>query len=388
MIRDHLIIFFPFVDWDAPWQRYQHFAKEFSKQNKVIYVETPLSIKYLLQKRCLLWKKLTKSLRIKTRITENLVLFHSPPIIPLGTRSSLVNRINQFFLLLLIKFLTLIFKERKNLCLWVSDAIHHPMIRWFNPKISVYDCTDAIIFKNPKEQAFHDELRRRIIIDSDVSFFTSQLYFNEASHYSDTCCYIPNGVDVESFEKEYYPMPRELDTIKKPILGFVGTLDSRIDEELINEILIKKPEVSLVFIGPIIDSLCKLRNGNQVFLLGQKSYEVIPDFINQFDVALIPYRLTENTRYMYPVKMHEYLIMGKPVVSTNLPEVRQFSEVVLVAKDWAEFIGKIGEALRERGHKKREMRIRTGFANSWHNRLQRIESELEKVIARAGKKGI
>ncbi|MFX0196559.1 MAG: glycosyltransferase [Candidatus Hodarchaeota archaeon] len=263
--------------------------------------------------------------------------------------------------------------------MWISDAIHYPMVRWFNPKISVFDCTDAIIFENPKEQAFHDELRRRIIIDSDVSFFTSKLYFNEACNYSDNCYYLPNGVDVESFTKEHYPKPKELDEIQRPILGFVGTLDSRIDQELVKEILMNNSEVSLVFVGPIIDDLCKLKNEKRIFLLGQKSYSVIPDFINQFDVALIPYRLTENTRYMYPVKMHEYLILGKPVVSTNLPEVRQFSEVIHIAKNRREFLSKIDEVLRANNGHGKKRRIQTALANTWDHRLKMIESELEKV---------
>ena len=247
------------------------------------------------------------------------------------------------------------------------------------PKISVYDNTDAIIFRDAKKQKFHNTLRHRTIKDSSVSFFTSQLYFREGQAYSGNCHYIPNGVDVKNFRKAHYRVPEELKKIKRPILGFVGTLDARMDRELIDAILIGKPEASLVFVGPIIDNSWKFENEGRVLLLGKKEYEEIPDFINQFDVALIPYRLYENTMFMYPVKLHEYLILEKPVVTTNLPEVRQFSDVVYIAQDRVEFVERIEEALRGKDEESREKRIKTALANTWDHRLKRMERELEKV---------
>jgi glycosyltransferase involved in cell wall biosynthesis len=379
MIKDHLIVFFPLVDWDAPWQRYQQFASAFANYNKVIYFEPGLSINYFLRRRDLLWRKLVRCSRIRRQIGKNLYVLHTPPILPCGNMSRLINRINQIFLLLLIKVFTGQFKEKTNLCLWISDAIHYPLIPWLKPKISVYDCTDAIIFGSRREQDFHDQMRRRIIEGSSVSFFTSQRYFNEGRKYSNNCHYVPNGVDLKHFRRRGYRIPKEMQNMGRPILGFVGTLDARIDQDIVREILIRKPGVSLVFVGPITDDLHKLKASDRVFLLGKKDYRSIPDFINQFDVALIPYRLYENTRHMYPVKLHEYLILGKPVVSTSLPEVRQFSEAVYIAEDKREFVEKIDQALEEKSTDVKERRIRIALANTWNHRLGKIERELGKV---------
>lgn len=379
MIKNHLIIFFPMVDWDAPWQRYQHFATAFSEHNKVIYFEPAHSIKYLLEKPSVLWKKATGIFKLKKKISENLMVLRSLPILPFGSRSHIVNCINQLFILLLIKISIRGFKEKQKLCLWISDATHYALIKLLKPKISVYDCTDAIIFRDSKKQAYHDALRHKIVRYSSISFFTSQLYFKEGRNYSGNCHYIPNGVDVRNFKRRYYTVPKEMQNMRRPILGFVGTLDSRIDRQLIKDILIMKPEVSLVFIGPIIENFHELKTKNGIFFLGKRDYWEIPDFINQFDVALIPYRLFENTKFMYPVKLHEYLILGKPVVSTNLPEVRQFSDVVHIAKDRVEFVERIEEALRAKDEKHKKKRIETALANTWDHRLKMIEREFEKV---------
>ncbi len=379
-MKDHLIIFFPLVDWDAPFQRYQYLARELSRTNKVIYFEPVLSVKYFLRKPDLLRRKLLRASRVKKKVARNLFTLNSPPVLPYGYITRFINYINQFLIFLIVKIFTVDYRERRRLCLWISDAVHYPLIKWLKPEISVYDCTDAIIFPDSKKQGYHDELRHRTVRDSSVSFFTSQLYFKEGQAYSRNCHYIPNGVDVRNFRKTHYRVPEELKKIKRPMLGFVGTLDSRMDGRLIEGILRSKPDASLVFVGPLIDGYWKFEKEDRIFLLGKRKYEEIPDYVNQFDVALIPYRLFENTQYMYPVKLHEYLILGKPVVTTDLPEVRQFSDVVFLAEDRVEFVKKIEEALRRTDVKSKERRIRTALANTWDHRLEMMKTELQKVI--------
>lgn len=379
MIKDYLIIFFPLVDWDAPWQRYQYLAKELSRTNKVIYFEPALSIKYFVKKPGLLWRKLLRASRVKKEVARNLFTLNAPPVLPYGNITRFVNYVNQFFIFLLIKIFTLDFRERKRLCLWISDAAHYPLTKWLKPKISVYDCTDAIIFRDSKKQGYHNGLRYRIIRDSSVSFFTSQQYFTEGRAYSRNCHYIPNGVDVKNFRKTHYRVPEELEKIKRPILGFVGTLDARMDRELIDTILVGKPEASLVFVGPLVDNSWKFENEGRVVLLGKREYEEIPHFVNQFDVALIPYRLYENTMFMYPVKLHEYLVLGKPVVTTDLPEVRQFSDIVYIARNPDDFVEKIEEALKATDEGSKNKRIETALANTWDHRLKMMKREVEKV---------
>jgi len=379
VIKDHLIILFPLVDWDAPFQRYQYLAKELSRTNKVIYFEPVLSVIYFLRKPGLLRRKLLRASRVKKKVARNLFTLNAPPILPYGNITRFINYVNQFFIFLLIKIFTIDFRERKRVCLWISDAAHYPLTKWLKPKISVYDCTDAIVFRDSRKQGYHNGLRYRTIRDSSVSFFTSQLYFTEGQAYSRNCHYIPNGVDIKNFRKAHYRVPEELKKIRPPILGFVGTLDARMDRELIDAILIGKPEASLVFVGPLVNNSWKFENEDRVILLGKREYEEIPDFINQFDVALIPYRLYENTQYMYPVKLHEYLILGKPVVATDLPEMRQFSDIVYIARSPGDFVTKIEKALKATDEGSKKKRIETALANTWDHRLEMMERAMEKV---------
>ncbi|MFX0202253.1 MAG: glycosyltransferase [Candidatus Hodarchaeota archaeon] len=315
---------------------------------------------------------------LRKRVNENLFVLQLPPILPFGNGSHIVNCINQFIISWIVRISTRGFDERRKLCLWISDAIHYPLLRRLKPKLSVYDCTDAFFFQDPKRQVYHDRLRHKTMRDSSVSFFTSRLYFEEGQRYSDNCHYIPNGVDIRNFRKRNYPVPEEMKAIRRPILGFVGSLDSRIDLELIKEILREREDVSLVLVGPVMENSRKLDIHDRVFLIGKKSFREIPYFIKQFDIALIPY-IPGRAQAVYPVKLHEYLIMGKPVISTNINEVMQFSEVVYIANTRHEFIEKITLALNDNDANKERRRIQTALQNTWTNRLRKINRELQRL---------
>ena len=98
MIKDHLIIFFPWVDWEAPWQRYQHFALHFSKSNRVVYMNPALAITYLMRRPGILLKKWFRFLMGKKQISSNLIVYSPPPCLPFERQSRWINYINQYIL--------------------------------------------------------------------------------------------------------------------------------------------------------------------------------------------------------------------------------------------------------------------------------------------------
>ncbi len=84
------------------------------------------------------------------------------------------------------------------------------------------------------------------------------------------------------------------------------------------------------------------------------------------------------TKAVYPVKLHEYLIVGKPVVSTDLPEVRQFSDVVWIANSKEGFVYSIRKALQENNGIVERKRIAIAKKNSWEKRMNQIERIMVK----------
>ncbi len=376
MLKDNLIIFFPLVDWDGPWQRYQQLASRFSKNNRVVYMNSPVAITYLMRNPLTLLKKWIRFLKGKSEVNPNLTCYFPPPCLPFERLNKWVNLLNQYVLFFYIKFFV---KPKGTLILWMNDPYKYLLRKLLRPKITVYDCPDAIVFKNnDRKQKVYDELKKKVIQDSTVSFFTSNALLKEGKKYSPHCYYVPNGVDVETFERKEYEKFDRTKKVSGPILGLVGTIDERIDLDLILFVVENIPESTVLLVGPVQTGLKDLHQHPRVVITGKRGYEEIPFLINQFDVGLIPYCLNEVTEAVYPVKLHEYLILGKPVVSTNLPEVRPFSNVVGIAKTKGEFVRAIRRALKENNPDSRKKRMEIAKENSWEKRVAQIKTIVAK----------
>jgi len=337
-------------------------------------MNSPVAITYLMRNPLVLLKKWLTFLRGKRKISPNLTCYYPSPCLPFERLSRWINLLNQYILFLYIKIFV---KPKGNLILWINDPYKHLMTKLLNPKIAIYDCPDAIVFKNNNtKQRVYDQLKKRLLRESTISFFTSKALLNEGRKESENCFYVPNGVDIRSFRQAQYGVPEKIRKLQGTILGVVGTFDERIDKGLVNFLLEKVENVTFVFVGPVETKTDSLANHPRVVFVGKKDYREIPGFINRFDVALIPYRINAVTTAVYPVKLHEYLMLGKPVVSTDLPEVRQFSDVVFIAGSKEEFVRQVFRALENDDESQRRKRIKVAENNSWDKRISQISEKI------------
>jgi glycosyltransferase involved in cell wall biosynthesis len=120
-----------------------------------------------------------------------------------------------------------------------------------------------------------------------------------------------------------------------------------------------------------------------VHVLGTRDYEVLPEYMKGFDVAVIPYRLNEYTESVFPIKFFEYLATGKPVVVSRLPALEGFIGSVRVADDAESFVAQCDEAVRSRGAGADE-RVALAEANSWPRRVSALMSLIEQKLASNG----
>jgi hypothetical protein len=86
------------------------------------------------------------------------------------------------------------------------------------------------------------------------------------------------------------------------------------------------------------------------------------------------------TMFISPIKLYEYLSIGKPIVSTNLPEVQNYSEHVLIAEEPQGFIKLIEDALQ--GESSTQVINRRNFAkqHSWEARLEIILPVISETL--------
>lgn len=138
--------------------------------------------------------------------------------------------------------------------------------------------------------------------------------------------YDPN-IDGSEIRKEYGI--KEDDSV----LFFMGTLFSfsGLKEVALELAKMKdeKPEIKLLFVGKgdAFDDLRKIRDEhhleNRIILTGRQPFKRIPEFLATADICLLPAYNNDIMRNIVPIKMYEYMAMGKPVITTKLPGVME-----------------------------------------------------------------
>ncbi|MCX7836688.1 MAG: glycosyltransferase, partial [candidate division WOR-3 bacterium] len=152
----------------------------------------------------------------------------------------------------------------------------------------------------------------------------------------------------------------------------VGSLFWWIDFDLIEKCLQKFPKATFLFVGPYKEDIKKLLQYKNLFLLGPRPYSLIPYYIDFFDVCILPFKKDEVAYKSDPIKIYEYLALGKPVVSTPIgTSDENLNELVYFSQNDEEFIININKALKENNSSLKEKRKKYIFKNhTWEKRAE------------------
>jgi glycosyltransferase involved in cell wall biosynthesis len=224
-------------------------------------------------------------------------------------------------------------------------------------------------------------LEKRMLEKVDSCFAVSEPLLQTRKARTGENHYFHMGVDIAHFEQNGNSIPEELKTIKKPIAGFFGQIGTYVDVELIVQCAKTYPRASFVVIGrPHIHvDISILSQSRNIYFLGEVPYERIPIYAQMFDVGLNPRVVNKLSLSMNPAKLMEYLSMGMPVVSTDLPAVRKFVDYVYIAKSRKHFVELVGTALSEASKEKREARKKIARQYSWKSITEGISDIIDRI---------
>jgi glycosyltransferase involved in cell wall biosynthesis len=195
------------------------------------------------------------------------------------------------------------------------------------------------------------EREARLMRQADLVFTGGpSLYRARQGRHPSVHCF-PSGVEAAHFAQATCPEFRhpELAGLDRPVVGFYGVIDERVDFDLISDIAAARPEWTVVLVGPTAkvapDDLPQATN---IRYFGKRSYDELPAFLSGFDVAILPFARNESTQFISPTKTLEYMAGGKPIVSTPILDVIDlYGEVVSFAETPGQFVGAIEDLLEE-----------------------------------------
>lgn len=252
-------------------------------------------------------------------------------------------------------------------CFYLKDLL--------KPAISIYYSRDYLLFVD-YWKLHGEKLEPELIKKSDICVANSTYLANYCRQYNPKSYYVGQGCDLEVFtNKQDIPAPDDMKDIPKPVIGYVGALQSiRLDIELLAYIAKQKPEWNIVLVGPEDNEFkaSNLHRISNIHFLGGKDPDTLPTYINAFNVCLNPQLINQVTIGNYPRKIDEYLAMGKPVVATRTEAMSVFSQHTYLGITKEEYVTLIEKALAEDSPEKREQRIQFAATHSWENNVIEI----------------
>lgn len=384
------IIIFSSIDWTTHRQLHHELVENLIKDgNRILFIENVGSRSFKLKdffrikKRILDW---FNSNRGYLNIDKSLTVY-SPVFFPFNFFKPFVSMNSLILSNSIIKWLKIVYFDSPIVISFLPSPLVYSIIKKINPQLKIYYCAD-LMFKPKISPIKIKKWEIKFLNFVDHSFYTSIKigeYINKNTDIKNST-YIPNGVNLNRFKNfEKFDLKKEVKLLDLPNIGFVGAIRAVLDYDLL-EFLIKNIKANFIFIGPIFDKkYLKLSKYLNCFFTGSRDYKEIPNFINNFDVCIIPYLKNDFTDAIYPVKLNEYLSLGKNVVATNIDELIEFNKknkIISISYNRDEFKKNIEKIILDKKINNISVNKIKSIAenNSWDKRFQIVKNIINKKL--------
>lgn len=370
-------------------------AHEFSKQNKVLYVNYPLD-------RITSFRQKSNPLVIKRK---NILRKKQPDLVQINDNlwnlypRTMLESINQIGFKPLVSYLNKI--NNKRFAAKIKEAIDKLKFKDFilfndsdfyrglhlkellSPALLVYYTRDNMraTYYFRKHGTFYED---KIMKKADLIISNSVYLNNIAKKQNPNSSYVGQGCDISLFDNDLVKeIPEDIKSINKPIIGYIGALkSSRLSVVTIEYIAKSRPDWNIVLVGPE-DDLFKnssLHKYSNIHFLGSKKMDDLPSYLKAFTVAINPQSLNPLTKGNYPRKIDEYLAMGKPTVATLTETMKVFKDYTYLAETNEDYVKLIDLAINENSKEKELERIEFAKTHTWENNVSIIYAAFKKTL--------
>lgn len=367
-------------DWDGPWMNRQHLLSRLAAQHTIVYSNG-------------LWNTWDR------RTPE----FRDAPLTGRFDRRDGVAVDRRARLLLRMRRIPLLDEMMRRLACrrWRAalDGATGPLVAYvFHPEFLpyvaplkadylVYHAYDLFRFMGTGSAAV-TAAENQLLRSADLVLATSTETAKDfATRVDRPIQVLGNGVDWAQFDVASAAESGELSGIPHPRIGYVGAINQKIDFALLLHLAKRRPDWNLVLVGAVgsvmdgdAQLLEELRRCPNVHFKGSVDQSRVKAVLRDLDVGLVCYRKLDWTLAGYPLKMLEYLAAGLPVVTADLPAVREFTAEVAIAHAEPDWEAHIEAAVAGRGAGSAESRRRAARENSWDKRTEALDALLQKMV--------
>ena len=369
------IIWFSEIKWSYLRTRKQHILSNFKDNDEILFVE-PLSFN-LKNNFNISIEKNIKYITIPQIQNSDIKFFNI--LLNLLPAKFILRKIGKYLVQKLLNDTN--FKPDKLIIsnvYWIDSLIE------LNKKLNIeiiYDCNDnPLAFPNSKNKLnyFTKTLKYsdKVIIpfDSYKNFIPTKFH-NKIK-------IISNGVDSKSLS--FKPNNDIINNLKKDklnekIVMYIGSIDTRLDYKLLQNVISDLPDLKFIFIGnvkrQVVNIFNKIRSYKNVNYLSSINYSDIGKYLNYADVCIIPFQKNELSQYILPNKLFEYSLMKKPIIMTDFNrDLKNLNENFLIASSHFEFSKLIIDQIKN-PQKLEELKL---FAKNYE--WSKISSEFRNFI--------
>ncbi len=352
------------------------FMRQFARHGSVLYINSIVMRKFNVGEGAMFWKRVRRKLKSITRglvpVDERFTVY-SPVTAPVhhwpGARG-----INQFCLRQQVRWGMRRLGMRRPL-VWVNMPAACDTALALPRSGLVYQRTDRFEDHPGVDRERIRAFDRRLKEAADLTFYSNRAFYEEEADQCRRAAYIEHGVDYDQFvaAAEAADPPADVADLPRPIVGFFGGIDShKFNLPLIAEVARRLPDLTFVFVGKASIDTAPLARLANVHLLDQRAYEEIPRYGAAFDVCVLPFNQNRWIAAMNPIKLKEYLALGKPVVATPFGELSGYAGLVHVADGAEAFAEAVRRALSDNSAEAISARRARVATHSWHRKAEDV----------------
>lgn len=273
--------------------------------------------------------------------------------------------------------------------LWVHCPAGASLVRELDPVAVVLQRTDRFEAFSEADPAVVGAQIAYLKTHADLTVYCNGHLMAEEEAETRRQLLVTHGVDLDSFiaaGDRAGADPVDMQQIGRPRVGFIGGIDAHtFDPEMFVSVARKLADVNFVMIGgsSLPEGWCQLPN---VTFLGRKPYDEVANYMAAMDALIMPWNQSDWIKACNPIKLKEYLAVGRPVVTTDFPALEGLRDLVHVAAGADEFAGKIRLALAN-GIDAAAARQRIA-TESWDVKAALVLSALEDVAAHRARAGV